>query len=680
MSVADVPRRSLVDITMTKSALSLRDDPNFGVDSRWSWITACFCGVVLFMGTATTRIAGIFFYGIIETFGVNREEASWPVSLAGTMLLLGGPIVGVLCRRFSCRAVLLSCSLVTGATVCTCYLAPNVAFITIVFGILHGTAMSGLYVATNVLVAQHFEKRRTTACSLLFTASGLNTAALSPLVEYFRTTFGIRAAFLLYGAVLLNAFPAAIPLRSPQWLKKSVNTSQKKETPLRNQTKVDGLPLDPSVPNTTQLVTSKDSGCESRLPPARNCAQIPCGVVERNNNHTLLTILKEPPQSSEIKKKVRLFRLNRTTKQFLTLRFLVHALSFSAVIFIMGVFVMIPADLAKDRGLDPSNSVYILQAFAVGDIVFRAFSGLAIDSRLLSLESVMLLGYVLQGIACEWLVWAKTLPTMIIAAGIFGSTCGSRMALQAPALVKDFGIGSLPMMMGGLSFCVGACLLSRPPLIGYYRDHLGDYIGLLHLLAGINLVFIVVWSGKLIASWRRSSALTSKVTTSDKVSSDTSAAVAPENQSKLNNMISNQASLEELSVIPTENRASTESPKRETILPGKLYVIPVAPTASTDLKLASSVTPVGSPSASMDPRGETFSLRGTDEMCEEKLPPSKEYSREYTYPQEPGAVAEERPNESKSFNKEKIVSEVVDVTPAEDQNNGDCQETCITHL
>ncbi|XP_077533060.1 monocarboxylate transporter 4-like isoform X2 [Haemaphysalis longicornis] len=222
---------------MTKSVHSLKDDPNFGVDSRWSWITACFCGVVLFMGTATTRIAGIFFYGIIETFGVNREEASWPVSLAGTMLLLGGPIVGVLCRRFSCRPVLLTCSLVTGATVCACYLAPNVVFITIVFGILHGIAMSGLYVATNVLVAQHFEKRRTTACSLLFTASGLNTAALSPLVEYFRTTYGIRGAFLLYGAVLLNAFPAAIPLRSPEWLKKAAKPSQKKETPVQNQTK-----------------------------------------------------------------------------------------------------------------------------------------------------------------------------------------------------------------------------------------------------------------------------------------------------------------------------------------------------------------------------------------------------------------------------------------------------------
>lgn len=666
---------------MTKGALSLRDDPNFGVDSRWSWITACFCGVLLFMGTATTRIAGIFFYSIIETFGVTREQASWPVSLAGTMILLGGPIIGVLCRRFSCRAVLLTCSLVTGVTVSTCYLAPNVAFISIVFGILHGTASSGIYVATNVLVAQHFEKRRTTACSLLFTASGLNTAALSPLVEYFRTTYGIRGAFLLYGAVLLNAFPAAIPLRSPQWLKKVESHSKKQETPISNVTKADSPQLEPSVPSNTELITSKNPGSESMLPSGRNATPITCCVIEKNNNDTLLTILKDTAQTTEIKKKAPLFRLNRTTKQFLSLRFLVHALSFSAVIFIMGIFVMIPADLAKDRGLDPSSSVYILQAFAVGDIVFRAFSGLAIDSRVLSLESVMLLGYVLQGIACEWLAWAKTLPTMIVAAGIFGSTCGSRMALQAPALVKDFGIGSLPMMMGGLSFCVGTCLLSRPPLIGYYRDKLGNYIGLLHLLAGINLIFILVWTVKLIASWRRSSGSTSKGSASGKVSSEASAAVAPEGHSKPNNSKSKQDPLEGRAAIPVGNRADSTDIKTETITSQKSDTTPVVPPpTSIDMELASPATPVESPSASVDSKEEKISLQGSGRVCGEELSASKESSSENTSSKERGVIAERYHSASKSGNDEGDVSEVLDATPAENQNNGHSQETRVTHL
>ncbi|KAL3198761.1 hypothetical protein MRX96_053761 [Rhipicephalus microplus] len=46
----------------------MKDDSRFGVDSRWSWITAFFCAWVLFLTMATVRMSGIFFYGIVEAF------------------------------------------------------------------------------------------------------------------------------------------------------------------------------------------------------------------------------------------------------------------------------------------------------------------------------------------------------------------------------------------------------------------------------------------------------------------------------------------------------------------------------------------------------------------------------------------------------------------------------------
>lgn len=455
------------------------------------------------MGTATTRIAGIFFYGIIDTFGVTRQEASWSVSLAGTVLLLAGPLIGILCRRFSCRAVLLTCSVLTGVAASACYWAQDVIFITIVFGLIHGTALSGIYVGANVMVAQHFEKRRTAASSLLFTASGLNTALMSRLVEFFREEYGVRGAFLLYGAVLLNAFPAAILLRSPPWLKTSARLSRKEVADMNSQKTEEGAVLQPLVEGNSNIKAGSDISCDVRQQSSHNGLAMSC--TPERHDATSCIINGDPAVAPEIRNEPRFFSLNRTAKQFLTLRFLIHALSFSTVICTMGIFIMIPVDIAKDRGVDPSSSVYILEAFAIGDIVFRALSGLAIDSGVLTLESVMLLGYVLQGAACEWFVWARTLPSMIVAAGVFGSTCGSRMCLQAPALVKDFGIGTLPMMYGGLSFCIGIFLLARPPLIGYYRDDLGDYTGLLHLLAALNALFVSVWTWKLIASRRRTS-------------------------------------------------------------------------------------------------------------------------------------------------------------------------------
>ncbi|KAH7949151.1 hypothetical protein HPB49_005658 [Dermacentor silvarum] len=99
--------------------------------------------------------------------------------------------------------------------------------------------------------------------------------------------------------------------------------------------------------------------------------------------------------------------------------------------------------------------VYLLQAFSAADIAFRSVVGIAIDSRTLSYESLMLLGFAVQGLTYEWLVWANTLPQMIAASAFVGATFGSRSSLLAPALVKDFGIGTLPVIMGGVFFCAG---------------------------------------------------------------------------------------------------------------------------------------------------------------------------------------------------------------------------------
>lgn len=503
------------------SARPLKDVPLFGVDSRWSWITAFFCAWVLFLAMATPRMAGIFFYGIVETFGATREEASWPVSLPGTFTVLGGPIAGYLCQRFSCRAVLLFCSCLGGIVVSLCYLANNVLFITIFFGILHGAASSGLYVASNVLLAQHFEKRRATASSLVFTVFGLDSVIITPLIELFRTTYGIRGAFLLYGAILLNAIPAVIILRSPQWITNS--KMERKVTSIEEDktsaacTSIQPVNDDVNIAKTIKRdgpYTNQRSNIEQ---PVESSAK-----RQENFSRTGLFSQKSSVKRMEAKKALLNFTLPTVTRQFCTLTFFIYALSFAVVLFTAGTYIMITADLASDRGLHPSNAVYFLQALSAADIAFRSVVGIAIDSRTLSLESIMLLGYVVQGLACEWLVWANTSPQMAVASILVGATYGSRTCLQAPALAKDFGIDTLPVVFGGVLFCTGVSLLIRPLLIGYYRDNYGDYTGLLHMMAALNGVFMCIWI-LMIISKRRAGTTASPETAHDTHLSQSSA-------------------------------------------------------------------------------------------------------------------------------------------------------------
>ncbi|XP_075744823.1 monocarboxylate transporter 12 isoform X3 [Rhipicephalus microplus] len=220
----------------------------YGVDSRQSWVVAAFSSWFLFMVCIGQRVFSIIYVGILEAFHVTRQEASWPMSTIDLLASLSrvrgvgliaicavgpilhltivcgvscrgalctDPIFGYLCSRFSCRAVLLWCGLAGPLGIILCYFAANVTFIAVSYGILNGVSISGTLTALTVVLAQHFDKRRATAYSVVFTISALNTFVLPPLVELFLSTYGLHGTFLVLGAICLNAFPAAIAIASP---------------------------------------------------------------------------------------------------------------------------------------------------------------------------------------------------------------------------------------------------------------------------------------------------------------------------------------------------------------------------------------------------------------------------------------------------------------------------------
>ncbi|XP_077535332.1 monocarboxylate transporter 12-B-like isoform X2 [Haemaphysalis longicornis] len=400
--------------------------------------------------------------------------------------------MGSLCRHYSCRKVLLPCSFIAGITVSLCYFATSIVFIDVFIGLFHGVAVCGLYVSVNILVAQHFEKRRTTACSLMFTAGGINTMVLPKLVDFFRVTYGIRGTFLLYGAFLMNAFPFALALRSPPWLCQRRCPEQK--------TDLDKTKPIATVANTSAELRAEKHGSrtagETNSEPQIVATGVVCVEILRT-----IGISPMPDRESEdraakserSKINTVICAIKGTLRPFLTLTFLVDALSFSVVVNALSVFIVVSTDLVSDRGIAPSQAVYLLYGLSASDTLFRPLAGLVIDSGSLSLESVMIIGFLLQCVAFELLSYFRQLTAMVIVSVLMGTTLGSRIGLQTPALVNDFGMQRLPAMIGAVFFCEGATALLLPPLIGCFRDELGSYSGLFHTMAALNLLLFVVW-------------------------------------------------------------------------------------------------------------------------------------------------------------------------------------------
>ncbi|CAN7987308.1 unnamed protein product, partial [Ixodes hexagonus] len=458
----------------------LKGDPLHGLDSRWSWMTAASCSWMVFFATFSVRVSGILFYGIMETFRVTREQASWPVTLHSCFLHLGGPVMGLLCHRFSCRTVLLICSSLTGTAIAVCFFAEDVLFIKI-FGVLHGFTLSGMLIGVNVVVAQHFEKRRNTAFGMLFTLSGLSTFVIPPVIEFFRITYGTRGTFLLLGALMFNTFPGAIIVRSPPWTKRNFNQS-------------------------TDNFKSESNGCinshviQNKTEDGAVCPKtsFPGTIIATSLPEDLAEYSTEVKTPQERKYSViGVDDLKNTLKNFLSILFWCDALSFATLIFSHTTFVLLSVDLSRDKGIPPHNAIYLLYALSAGDIALRALSGLAIDSAILTLEAVMALGYATQVLAFELLVWSSSMPMLLLSSVLVGIGNGSTVLLEAPVCVKDFGMDALPVMIGGISFCVGVGILGIPMLAGHYKDKLEEYDGLLHIVALANVLLFALWMLRL---------------------------------------------------------------------------------------------------------------------------------------------------------------------------------------
>ncbi|KAH6925590.1 hypothetical protein HPB50_007892 [Hyalomma asiaticum] len=484
---------------MARSEASLKSDPRYGLDSRWSWVTAGFLSWLLCGAMMTQQASGVLFFGIVDTYGVSREEASWPLVLCASVVCLTGPVVGYLCQRFSCRPVLMFFSLASAISVCACYFANSVLYLTVVLGIVHGAAVSGVFVGVQVLASQHFEKRRATACSLMFTLCAINMFFAAPLADLFRVTYGIKGAFLLLGGLILNAFPAAIAVRNPAWMEArdiDSSVSKKGEVLSTNNVSVEA-PLLTTYSEKVEMVSEegKKTTLESGtvVPVLKACVVPNCARNLRN----VCSLLRS---ATTVKGEDGLLRdVIANARRFATLRFVLDAFSFSIIIFGLTTFFLLYVDLAADRGVMPTHAAFLVYAFAAGDLVCRALSGVVVDSGILTLDSVMTLGYVIQAAGFELLVWLRTFPTMMVCSALIGISNGFRHSLQAPLLVKDFGIQHLPIMMGGLSFCNGLVLLSRPMLVGYYRDQQGSYDGLLHIAAAVNSALCLLWAIRIFS-------------------------------------------------------------------------------------------------------------------------------------------------------------------------------------
>nr|XP_037291067.1 LOW QUALITY PROTEIN: uncharacterized protein LOC119186718 [Rhipicephalus microplus] len=158
--------------------------------------------------------------------------------------------------------------------------------------------------------------------------------------------------------------------------------------------------------------------------------------------------------------------------------------------------LMILVDLAVDKGFTRRDGAVFLSVTAIGDACARLVAGALSDRSFCDRRVLMSASAMLTGVLCA------SLPTMrpdryaltALMCVLFGWATGSVVVLFGPVLADQLGVENLGLSGGITRFVMGIAYLASPKITGYFKDEIGSYDGLLHMVSVGSFFVCVMWT------------------------------------------------------------------------------------------------------------------------------------------------------------------------------------------
>lgn len=275
-------------------------------DGGWGWVIVAASFVVNLIADGVAFSFGVIYVEFLNYFGENRSKTAWIGSLFLAMPLLSGPIASFLTDRYGCRKVTMIGSFLSclGFVISSFTNSIEVLFLT--FGVLSGFGLSLCYVASVVIVAYYFDKKRSLATGLSVCGSGIGTFIFAPLTQILLEEYGWRGTTLILAGLFLNLAVCGALMRDLPWTCSRQKTLAKERKRNRNlKRKRNGSSVDTfSVSNSTNTPSvlqpilevnekEKEENVADRLSSSlvnlptfvRNGEKVPIEVIELLSTH-----------------------------------------------------------------------------------------------------------------------------------------------------------------------------------------------------------------------------------------------------------------------------------------------------------------------------------------------------------------------------------------------------------
>jgi len=148
-------------------------------------------------------IFGVFFEPMLTDFGWTRAVLSGAASLRIFIMTLLGIAAGRLTDKFGPRPVATVCGLFLGLGFFLMSRIGTIWQLYLVFGVITGVGMSGLFVPMISTVTRWFVKRRGMMIGIVLSGTSVGIIIVPPLATWLITTYGWRTAYTIVGLIAM---------------------------------------------------------------------------------------------------------------------------------------------------------------------------------------------------------------------------------------------------------------------------------------------------------------------------------------------------------------------------------------------------------------------------------------------------------------------------------------------
>lgn len=393
--------------------------------------------------------SGVLYTEFLRTFDISRETAMWPFSTMGIVQCVSAMISGVLSTSgyFSIRALFLISSVLFSLSLVFCYWAPTITWITIIFGILFGTALGLANTITSVHLCNYFHKYLATANGISLSGIPIAGFVLPSFIDFLIQKYSLRGAMLILGGLMANLLVCSLLLRP--------------RTPQQFPS------LDPTLKSNIKLLDVPVAGQQQKV---KDEVEMPKKTFH-DFIQLYIFILSEP-------------------------MFYIVSLHGIMCVNVMASVSLTLVDFVMDMGISRHMGVTLLSVFAISDLMGRLFSGWITDRKCATRAQMSGFSMVFMGAGLFGLCMTNNLIIIFGIVVVTGVAEGSASILINVMYREYMGMSKLALSISLRLLINGVFIFIRPLIVGLFRDKLGSYSYYYYLLSAATVLTALMWTAE----------------------------------------------------------------------------------------------------------------------------------------------------------------------------------------